>query len=152
MQALAAGRLHEALEAELVEPLAQLERGERDAVPVDAAIGIEIEHHEVGALDLVGVTAPRVDLERAELREPDEARHVVDLHVLDDVAVLLLDLDGADRLGRAGKIFFWKKHGLWRPSGQRTSVSGRSATCGSIQSATTARYAISCAFVMPCSG
>jgi hypothetical protein len=55
------------------------------------------------SLDLVGVATPRVDLERAELREPDEARHVVDLHVIDERAVFFAQLDRADRLRRTGK-------------------------------------------------
>jgi len=63
---------------------------------------------------------------------------------------------GAIAAGEPAVRCFWKKHPLGRPaasaampSGQRSSVSGRSAVWGSAQSATTARYAISSPFVIP---
>jgi len=52
--------------------------------------------------------------------------------------------DGSIELGDPASSCFWKKHGLplcalpFMPSGQRTSVSGRRATCGSIRLATCA--------------
>src|SRR5262245_45830846 len=82
VEALAAGRLHEAVELELAKERPQLERGERDALPVEALVGIEVEHDQIRTLELVGARTPRVDLERAELRERDEPGAVGDLHVV----------------------------------------------------------------------
>ena len=96
-----------------MQPAAQIERGERDLVPREPDVGIEIEHHQVRLLRRVGVRAPRVDLERAELRERDEPRHVVDLHVVDDLAVVLRrSAPVRPPSGEPASRCFWKKHGL----------------------------------------
>jgi hypothetical protein len=117
VEALAARGLDEALEAEVAEPLAQLERGERDVVPAKPDVRIEVEHHQIRALGLVGVRAPGVDLERAELRERDQAGHVVDRHVLGGVALRLFDREAADRLWRAGEHVLLEEAGLAAPLG-----------------------------------
>ena len=91
VKALASCRLHEALEAELVEPIAQGPRAGDHAVPADGGIRIEIEDHAVGPLDGVGQGVPGVDLQDAHLHERDEAGEVVHHEVLADLR-LLLDL------------------------------------------------------------
>ena len=154
VQALAAGRLDEALEAELVRAggaartrrarraPSRARRPDRDRTPSGPA-----------ARRLSACAAPGVDLERAELRERDQAR-ACRRPSCTRRSRRPPPRSATRRIGggEPGSMCFWKKHGLPRPSGQRTSVSGRFATCGSIQSATTARYAISSPFVMPCSG
>ena len=103
VQALAARRLHEALEPVVAERRAEVARGVDRALPGEPDVGIDVEHQLVRALHLVGVRDPRVDLERAELRQRDEAGEVVHGHVGLALPALLLDRHARDDLRHAGR-------------------------------------------------
>jgi hypothetical protein len=92
VQALAARGLHEALEAELLEPRADAARRVHHPLPGNGGIGVEVEHQAVRLLQPLGHGVPGVDLEDTELDEADEARKVVDHEVLADL-LGFLDLD-----------------------------------------------------------
>jgi hypothetical protein len=73
VQALAAARLEEALEAEQVEHLLR-ERGRfLERLPADALAGIEVEDHAVGLRDVGGGRVPGVQLDHVHLRRAGRA-------------------------------------------------------------------------------
>ena len=83
VQALAARRLHDRDHPEVVEQLAQLERDAAAVEHVGRRAGVEVEHDRPGGVHVGESPLVRVQLERSEIREPDERREV-----LDDAAAL----------------------------------------------------------------
>ena len=133
VQALAAGRLHEAVRglaasSALSQPRARRSRRESS----DARVGIEIEHDQVGLLEVVRDASPRCGSRAIpSCTRPNGPRRVE--HSVARLPSFSRDRAAAEPRRTASPGCFWKKHGLSRPSGQRTSVSGRSAICGSMQ-------------------
>src|SRR4029079_12236566 len=84
-------RLEEALEAELIEKITHLDRGGLEDRKVEILVWVEIENDVVGLADLGQRNAPIVDLERADLHQPEQARRVV------DIEISLLALAAGDR-------------------------------------------------------
>jgi hypothetical protein len=78
MQALAAGCLHEAGEAGVLEPSADGAGGIEHRVPRHALAGIEVHDDLVGMLQIVEGRLPGVDLECAPLDQADQAGQAVD--------------------------------------------------------------------------
>ena len=78
MEALAARGLDEGGEPLRLEARAHLARRGDHRLPVDALAGVEVEDRLVGALEIVEGRLPAVDLERAALDQPDQARQAVD--------------------------------------------------------------------------
>jgi hypothetical protein len=72
VQALAAGELEEALEAELFEALADLGGGGGERGPGEGFVGVEVEDEAVGVFEVVVARAPGMDLEHAHLGEAGE--------------------------------------------------------------------------------
>src|SRR5262249_13972181 len=99
VQALAARRLHEARELDAVERVADQPSALDHVGPRDARARIEIEHDTIRLLEPLHDGVPRVDLENADLDEPDERCQRVDDQVLADFP-FLLDLDPAKTLRR----------------------------------------------------
>ena len=86
-------------------------------------------------LDVLGPRHPGVDLEHADLHQGQERGQIVDDQVLADLG-LLGDPHPAQRVGRAHvRVLHVEAAPPEIPSGQRTSVSGRPARCGSTCSA-----------------
>ena len=67
---------------------------------VEALVGIEIEHEPIGLVDMVERHAPIVDLERADLHQPEQTRLVVDIEIV-LLALAARDRDLLDRLAHA---------------------------------------------------
>ena len=81
MEALAAGRLDEAGEDEVGEPLAHVQRGRDHIGEGQALVRIEIEDHAVGAVERIERHAPRVDFQRTHLHHRDQARKILDIEI-----------------------------------------------------------------------
>ena len=73
MQTLAAGGLEEALESEVLEPVAKRPRRRDHLAPRHVVAGIEVEHQAIGLLEPIGDGVPGVDLEDADLHQADRA-------------------------------------------------------------------------------
>ena len=73
MQALAAGRLHEALELQRRQPAPHVVRGVDHALPRHVVAGIEIDGDAVGQLRPIGLGAPGMDFEHARLHQLEQA-------------------------------------------------------------------------------
>ena len=128
VEPLAAGGLHEALSPSALEPLAH-EPGRLDhARPRDVRGRIEVEHHAVRLLEVVDDGVPGVDLEDADLHEPDEARQTSTTRYSPTFVFSWIftrrSAAGAQCRRASGRST------ACTPSGQRTSVMGRSARCG----------------------
>ena len=79
VQTLSARRLHEGSRAwPLRIPRGARERSAMTARKGECRIRIDVEHEQVGMLEVVGARAPRVDLERAELEQAEKSPGVVD--------------------------------------------------------------------------
>ena len=64
-------------------------------------VGIDIEHHPLGPLQIVDRTAPDVELERTHLHPGQQPRDLLDIHVVLGLAVVLDDGDGLEALREA---------------------------------------------------
>ena len=69
VQPLAARQLGERIEPERFEPLLDVEAGSGDFAPRHVRGGVEIEHDDVGLVEMLGARAPDVQLEHADLHE-----------------------------------------------------------------------------------
>jgi hypothetical protein len=71
MQALAAGRFQEALQSEIGEEVAHLDGGGFKHVDVEPFVRVEIEHQAIGLVEMIERYAPIVNLDSADLRQPE---------------------------------------------------------------------------------
>ena len=101
MRSLAPGRLHEAIEIERGEALANPGRRRRHLRPGHAGAGVQVEHDAVGALQVVSTGVPRVELQRVHLHESEHPVQRVGDEVVGALG-LLLDGDPAQRARRPG--------------------------------------------------
>ncbi len=81
MQPFAAGRLEEALQAQIGEEVAHLYGGRLEHREVEILVGIEIENDAVGLVDVRERHAPIVDFERAYLHQTKQALFAVDIEI-----------------------------------------------------------------------
>jgi len=132
--ALAAGGLEQAVEADLLQAVANGQRRLADAFQRHARIRIEIEDDLVRRFDGFDRRAPEVNLDRAELDQRRQPIEVAD----EEQFLAILVADPVDRLGHAGMACFWKKEWPPMPFGARTRLSGLSMTCGAITGQTVA--------------
>ncbi len=79
MQALAAARLQEVGEAQLVEHGVHQRRRLLHRLPAHALAGVEVEGHAVGLLDVGALRVPGVELDHVHLRGADERGERIDL-------------------------------------------------------------------------
>src|SRR5688572_23472000 len=78
MNPFATGELGPALETFLLQQLAQCQCRIGDETPGDAVSRVQIEHHLIGALDVVDGRVPGMYLDDAHFREADEAVEIFD--------------------------------------------------------------------------
>ena len=81
VQTLAPGRLEEALEAQLLEPLTQLARRLDHRFQPHVRRGIEIKHQPAGHFRPTGNAVPRMQLQRGDLRQRGESIDTIDLEI-----------------------------------------------------------------------
>ena len=103
MIALAARRLDEIRQGQLIELAPDIERRLAHRFHIDAFIGIEIEDDQVGRLQFVDGAAPDVDLDHAIL---DEGRNPVEIPDEQDLLAVRRVLHPGDLLMHAGRGVF----------------------------------------------
>src|SRR5262245_31730009 len=81
MQALAAGRLQEALESEIGEEVARLDGSRFQHVDVESLVRVEVEYQAVRLVEMIERHAPIVNLNRADLHEPEQTRLAGDIEI-----------------------------------------------------------------------
>src|SRR5689334_21241217 len=81
MKSLSSGRFEEALEAEIGEEIAHLDGSGLERGEIEPFVGIEIEYQPVGLLDMAERHAPIVDLERADLHQPEQSLLIADIEI-----------------------------------------------------------------------
>ena len=105
VDALGAGRLDERRHAERLERLAHDQRGLEHLVEADAGPGIEIEVQVVGPIDVVAARVPLIEVDAAEVDDPEQRCEVLHHREVDDVSRRVRDATGLDprrvRLGDA---------------------------------------------------
>src|SRR6266849_4057899 len=87
MQALAAGKLDEALQIDGGEPLAHVARGCNDVGPVDAVARIDIEDDTVAKVQMLDGRAAHMQFEHARLHQRKQTIEVLDRDDLPPLAV-----------------------------------------------------------------
>src|SRR5260370_16295203 len=87
MQALAAGKLDEALQIDGGEPLAHVARGCNDVGPVDAVARIDIEDDAVANIQMIDGRAAHMQFEHARLHQRKQTIEVLDPDDLPPLAV-----------------------------------------------------------------
>ena len=116
-----ARRLRKALELEQVERLLDEPRDLDHLLEPGALGGVEVEHHPVGTLGAIDPRRPRVQVDAAHVRHPQERELVVHDRVVDDapLAVRVEAGNGARSIqsGMCDGAFFWKKLLPCQPSG-----------------------------------
>ena len=78
VQALAAGQLGQRFQPFMPQHPAQRQRGLDHKFPVDPLARIEIEDEPVGVLDVLDARVPRVQLDRANLEQAEQAGEIID--------------------------------------------------------------------------
>ena len=106
MDAARAGRLHDARHREAGERVAQDERGLGDPREGDVLAGIEVEVEVVGSIDVVAARVPLIQVDAAEVHDPEESGHVLNDREVDDVTRSVLDGAGLDPLGPRRRCAF----------------------------------------------
>ncbi len=94
-----------------------LEVGRRflDHFEVEAFVGIEIEDHPVGLLDVGDEAPPAVELDRPHLDADQHAVGVVDVEIGLDRSVLLADVDVVDVVAEAAGVVLLEEAVLGAP-------------------------------------
>src|SRR5262249_47353939 len=87
MQALAAGKLDEALQIEGGESLAYVARGRNDVRPGDAVAGIDVEDDTVANVQMLDRRAAHMQFEHARLHQRKQTIEVFDRNNLSPLAV-----------------------------------------------------------------
>src|SRR6266446_7383088 len=95
VQALRARRLDVVRHPEAAQRLVDDERGLQHLCERRGA-GIEVEVEIVGPIDVVAARVPLVEIDAAQVDEPQQRRHVLDDREPDDVAGVVLDLADLD--------------------------------------------------------
>src|SRR5258708_12081184 len=106
MQALAAGKLDEALQIDGGEPLAHVGRGCNDVGPVDAVAGIDIEDDTVAKVQMLDGRAAHMQFEHARLHQRKQTIEVLDR---DDLPPLAVDHRMKTFLTEAGRGMLLKE-------------------------------------------
>jgi hypothetical protein len=96
VEALAAGRHREALQAHVGEVAVEIARRSLHLVEAEAFVGVDVEDQPVGLLDRFHLRAPAVELDRPHLGAGDDPGRIRDIDVILDLALLLLDRDLVD--------------------------------------------------------
>ena len=100
VDALGAGRLDERRHAERLERVTHDERAARSTCAnFTPGPGIEIEMQVVGAIDVVAARVPLIEIDAAEVDDPEQRREVLHHREVDHVPRLVLDRAGLDPLG-----------------------------------------------------
>src|SRR5262249_2490675 len=106
MQALAAGKLDEALQIEGGESLAYVARGRNDVRPGDAVAGIDVEDDTVANVQMLDRRAAHMQFEHARLHQRKQTIKVFDR---DDLPSLAVDHRTKTFLAEAGRGVFLKE-------------------------------------------
>ena len=116
-------------------------------------LGVEVHPQLVGVVDVGPAHRPRVEVEAAEVRGPDDVGDV-DRAQLVGVATARERRPGPSRStpGRCGGTRFWKKGSSVAPFGYRFRTVGRSRTPRSAPSPTATKYWARSSFVSPRAG
>ena len=76
----------------------------RTCVEARAVAGIEIEVQVVGAIDVVAVGVPLIQVDAPEIDDPEQRRQVVDDREVDDALGTVVDLTGANPRAAAATV------------------------------------------------
>ena len=79
--------------------------------------GIQIEVQVVGTVDIVGRRVPLVQVDAAEVDDPQQRRQILDHREVDDVPGAVIDRAGSIHAGRGDGARFMKKKGPAAPCG-----------------------------------
>ena len=136
VQPFSARGFDEAFQSQFLEKFSQLQCAGDDLLPANLRRRIEIEDDSIGPFQFIAARTPDVDFQRGDLSQRDQTLHIFD----DDIFFLARFVANAERAAipsaRYRPDVFGKSMRLRVPPGQRTIDSGRSTTCGNIQSAT----------------
>ena len=99
VQAARAGRLDDRLHSQALQPGAHDLRGLDDVAVRRLGNRIEVEVEIVGTIDVVAARVPRVQVDAAEVDDPEQRRQVLDHREIDHAARAVRDRAGLDPLG-----------------------------------------------------
>ncbi len=102
-------------QAEVGQRAGNVERGLAHRLEVQPLVGIEVEDHPVGGLDILDPAAPAVELDRPHLHAIEDALGIVEPQIVLAVPVLLLDRHVMDMLAERPGIVLLEEAMLGTP-------------------------------------